>query len=381
MDVRMTTAPSLVLACVFYANDTSVGIVSVLFTFGFFHNLLEDRRIGSTLSFYINSRIWSRTGKQQVIFTMKIKPKNFFKAYENAIEKLDRKWFGADNTDYNTSIAQNLRPMLVIALVALIFLMLNFFFFLGLSIPLPLLLMLTATVMFIRHTVSLSRRNRAAGIKTNYFRQYAIVLILSAIYLYIIDCRFPLWGHRVFELRLYIEFMPGIIHQILWPDTMYFTDITGPVPGIVIFFNDLVNDPLNIINGLLNYPGFYAYSLSRLCFIAIWVNHLYLHWGNLSTSKQKIRYVFFSWFFMTVGAQLFSIAMILCYLLYLAGCVLLWIFISLTSGRPAAKSKEYELEDGTKVKEENGLLGEKSYRGSDGAFYKTSDSGKTFTKE
>lgn len=309
-----------------------------------------------------------------------MKPKNFFKAYENAIEKLDRKWFGADNPDYNTGIALNLRPMLVIALVALILQMLNFLFNL-IRIPLPLILMLTAIGIFIRHTVSLTRRNHAAGIKTNYFRQYAIVLILSAIYLYIIDCRFPLWGHRVFELTLSRELMPGIIHQILWPDTMYFTDITGPVPGIVIFFHDLVKDPLHIIFELLNYPGFYAYSLSRLCFIAIWFNHLYLHWGNLSTSKQKTLYVLFSWFFMTVGAQLFSIAMILCYLLYLAGWVLLWIFISLTTGRPAAKSKEYELEDGTKVKEENGPLGEKSYRGSDGAFYKTSDSGKTFTKE
>lgn len=35
MDVRMTTAPSLVLACVFYANDTGVGIVSACLHPGF----------------------------------------------------------------------------------------------------------------------------------------------------------------------------------------------------------------------------------------------------------------------------------------------------------------------------------------------------------
>ena len=35
MNARITTAPSLVLACVFYANDTSVGIVSIYLHSGF----------------------------------------------------------------------------------------------------------------------------------------------------------------------------------------------------------------------------------------------------------------------------------------------------------------------------------------------------------
>ena len=48
MDVRTTTAPSLVLACVFYADDTSV-------TSGFCQNLFRNRRISSTLSFWHKS--------------------------------------------------------------------------------------------------------------------------------------------------------------------------------------------------------------------------------------------------------------------------------------------------------------------------------------
>ena len=43
-NVRISTAPSLVLACVF------------LFTFGLCQSLLEDRRTGSTLSFYNPAR-------------------------------------------------------------------------------------------------------------------------------------------------------------------------------------------------------------------------------------------------------------------------------------------------------------------------------------
>ena len=45
---------SSVFACVYLTlNDTGVGIVSVLFTFGLCQSLFRDKRIGSTLSLYI----------------------------------------------------------------------------------------------------------------------------------------------------------------------------------------------------------------------------------------------------------------------------------------------------------------------------------------
>lgn len=55
MDVRMTTAPSLVLACVFYANDTGVGIVSACLHPGFVRTSSVIGERSSTLSFYYSS--------------------------------------------------------------------------------------------------------------------------------------------------------------------------------------------------------------------------------------------------------------------------------------------------------------------------------------
>ena len=54
MNAGITTAPSLVLACVFYANDTSVGIVSVYLYSGFVRTSSAIGRRSSTLSFCIN---------------------------------------------------------------------------------------------------------------------------------------------------------------------------------------------------------------------------------------------------------------------------------------------------------------------------------------
>lgn len=229
--------------------------------------------------------------------------------------------------------------------------------------------MLTAIGIFIWNTVSQTRQNRAAGIKTNYFRKYLIVLILTSIYLYIIDCKDSLWGLNLHFYLPWYDLIPGIIRQMVRDGHFYL-----PLPGIVAYF---LSDSWD----LFLWTGFLAYQLSRLCFIAIWFDYLYSHWRNLSNGKQKTLYVIFSWFFTVVGTQLFGIVMILCYLVYIAFWVIVWIFISMTTGRPATRRKEYELEDGTKLKEEKSLFGEKSYRGSDGAFYKTSDSGKTFTKD
>ena len=66
MDVRMTTAPSLVLACVFYANDTSVGIVSACLHPGFVRTSSVIGERSSTLSFIIpRFRSFARQNLQQ----------------------------------------------------------------------------------------------------------------------------------------------------------------------------------------------------------------------------------------------------------------------------------------------------------------------------
>ena len=57
-NARMTTAPSLVLACVFYADDTSRGIVSVCLHLGFVRTSSEIDESAPHFLF-INIRLWS----------------------------------------------------------------------------------------------------------------------------------------------------------------------------------------------------------------------------------------------------------------------------------------------------------------------------------
>lgn len=305
-----------------------------------------------------------------------MKPKNFFKAYINAVEKLDRKWFGANNPDYKTEIGQSLIPMLIMGIVALLLVVCAY----GngdMIYTLAILLEVAFIGLFIWHIVTQARRDRAEGLKTNNFRQYGLILLGAAIYLYIMDAgiRYSYIFARMLAGANEAHYLQGMLRSLLYP--ILYRDYI-PVPSIYSFFKALIESPESVF-GIMVEIG---YDITRVCFIAIWFNYLYHRWGNFTTTKQKVLYSLFSWLVMVVGTQLFGIAMVFGYLIYIIGWVVFWFFFIIIFGSREKKSTmSYTLEDGTKVKERTGLFGEKSYTGSDGSDYETSDSGQTFTKK
>ncbi|WP_411331282.1 hypothetical protein [Barnesiella intestinihominis] len=298
-----------------------------------------------------------------------MKPKNLFNAYINAIEKLEKKWFKANNSGYKMEIRRSLIPMLIMGIAAVLLVACGYGHE-NIVYMLAILLEMTFVGLFIWYIVTQVRRDRAEGLQPNYFRQYGFVLLGTAIYLYIMD---PGIEYRYIYARMLTGtpeafYLPGILRSILYYDGYI------PIPGIFTFFSTLIESPESVLE--------YGYDITRICFIAIWFNHLYHRWGNLTSLKQKVLYSIFSWFVMVVGTQLFGIAMVFGYLIYIIGWIIFWFFFIIIFGNKEKKnSVSYTLEDGTSVKERTGLLGEKSYIGSDGSDYDTSDYGQTFTKK
>lgn len=273
-----------------------------------------------------------------------MKPKNFFKIYANAVERLDVQWFGCGAPEYSTAISARLMPQLTIGVLIVLFIGCGYGHS-SLTDVLGLLSKLAVVGLFLWYSIMQVKQDRADGLKRNYYAEFAFVFLGGIVFQHIMSAL------GMFFLYEYL--------------------LNGGVPGYsfsAYFFS-------------VYWLSFPLQLLFNLCCIGIWLDHLYRHWHNLASWKPKLLYVLFSWAVMVVGTQLFGIAMVFGYVLYLIGWVLFWyLFIMIFGSKGNRRSGSYTLDDGTQVKEQTGLFGDKSYRGSDGSDYTTSDGGETFTK-
>lgn len=261
-----------------------------------------------------------------------MKPKNLFRLYADAVERLDRRWFGKSIPDYKTDIAARAIPQSAIGILIVLFV--------ACSCE-PVGLIPTVEILLESAVIVLCVSNVAATVWHSR------------------TCTRKLLGAGEWLLPL----AAGILYTLAVRRSFFLYEF--------------------LLNGG-NFSGIHDYAILpkilRIACIGIWLHHLCRHAPALPGWGQRLLYALFSWVTLVAGTQLFGIAMVFGYLLYLVGWGVGWLLFILFFGGKGRKRSSYELEDGTRVEKRTGLFGDESYRGSDGSDYTTSDGGETFSK-